>query len=501
MNPSIKQIASAIIVISMVGACGSPASSATGTPSPLPSSVVADPRPPSPSPATSAPSPTTPRPPSASAPAQSGGVAIRASAQEISAQEPRLAPGRDGSLYVSISVREGPAVLLLLDGNGRPRPGWPIAIKDSTQCGVPYPVADGSVRIVCDARDRLGSGPDADEVAAFAFDADGQLMKGWPVRLKQPTAFGMGADLAVLTERRIDDADGNTLAHDAVLSHIAADGTVRDGTPVVLDVNRFGDRWAVGRGLAFAVGEIDEDTEAGVIMAMDGSGPRPGYWPIALQGFGSAPSVGPAGPVVTLGSAKRHTTRVGVFERDGKAAFSAVLPMAAAERTGDTGGCTVSFPQSPIVAQTGTIFVYSELDGSIYGLSPALAVLKGWPFEPATDLARPTPGLESEHEAGYCPTPVIPGVGPDGTLVLSLNPRTSSVGGSLVAVGIDGRVRPGWPVELKRSGAEFWAVAVGSDGTAYALAIEPEAGGKSSASVLALAPDSTVRWTTTIIDP
>ena len=66
---------------------------------------------------------------------------------------------------------------------------------------------------------------------------------------------------------------------------------------------------------------------------------------------------------------------------------------------------------------------------------------------------------------------------------------------------MDGRVNPGWPVELKRPGAEFWSVAVGPDGTAYALAIEPEAGGKSSASILAIAPDSTVRWTTTIIDP
>jgi hypothetical protein len=36
---------------------------------------------------------------------------------------------------------------------------------------------------------------------------------------------------------------------------------------------------------------------------------------------------------------------------------------------------------------------------------------------------------------------------------------------------------------------------------ALAFAIEPEAGGASSASILAIAPDSTVRWTTTIVDP
>jgi hypothetical protein len=62
-------------------------------------------------------------------------------------------------------------------------------------------------------------------------------------------------------------------------------------------------------------------------------------------------------------------------------------------------------------------------------------------------------------------------------------------------------VRPGWPVVLTRPGAEFWSVVVGADGTAYALAIEPEAGSASWATVLAIAPDSTVLWTTTIIDP
>jgi len=62
-------------------------------------------------------------------------------------------------------------------------------------------------------------------------------------------------------------------------------------------------------------------------------------------------------------------------------------------------------------------------------------------------------------------------------------------------------MRPGWPVEPKRPGSEFWSVVVGSDGTAYALAIEPETGDASSASILAIAPDSIVLWTTTIIEP
>jgi len=44
-------------------------------------------------------------------------------------------------------------------------------------------------------------------------------------------------------------------------------------------------------------------------------------------------------------------------------------------------------------------------------------------------------------------------------------------------------------------------MAAGPDGTTYALAIEPESGGKSSGTVLAIAPHSTVLWSTTIVEP
>ena len=77
----------------------------------------------------------------------------------------------------------------------------------------------------------------------------------------------------------------------------------------------------------------------------------------------------------------------------------------------------------------------------------------------------------------------------------------SSLSRFATTIEVGGRVRPGWPVELKRPGAEFWSVVVGSDGTAHALAIEPKSSSSSSASILAIAPDSTVRYTTTIIEP
>jgi len=94
-----------------------------------------------------------------------------------------------------------------------------------------------------------------------------------------------------------------------------------------------------------------------------------------------------------------------------------------------------------------------------------------------------------------------PAIGPDNVIYLMHAAADPSVGGSVVAIGPDGRVRPGWPVELKRPGAEFWSVVIGSDGTAYALAVEPESADDFSATILAIAPDSTVRYTTTIIEP
>ena len=158
-------------------------------------------------------------------------------------------------------------------------------------------------------------------------------------------------------------------------------------------------------------------------------------------------------------------------------------------------------PQAPVVAHDGTTFVYSELNSAIYALDPSLSPIRDWPFEPEAPRAVARPGLESEHEAGYCPASVVPVVGPDRTLYLALEARDTTIGGHLLAVGMDSQVRPGWPVDLLRPGSEFWSVVVGPDGTVYALAIEPESGGSSSATILAIAPDSTVRYRTTIVEP
>lgn len=494
----------AVLVLGgLLGACGSSASPSPIVATPVPSTAAASRTSVPPDPATPTPTVSATVQPTTETSTTSTVRPIRASAREISAQEARLAPGPDGSLFISISIRTGPAILMLLDRSGRPRAGWPVEIKGSTRCGVPFSAGAGSVRIVCDARDRPGVDFDDPEERAFAFDAAGRLMPGWPVRLEAPTSVGMGTGLTVLTERSADDPTTDDIVlHEASISTIADDGTVSHGSSVALPLDHFGYRWSVGPdGVGVGIVDVDEDADLGAITALDGSGTRPG-WPVQVHGFGSAATFAVDGEIViALGSAKTHRTRVSVLDSRGIAHTSAGLPIATAERTGETGGCTASLPQAPVVAPDGTVVVYSELDDSIFALDRRLAIKHGWPFEPATALQVARAGLESEHEAGYCPTPVVPAVGADATLYLALQARSSKVGGSLIAVGPNGKVRTGWPVELKRPGAEFWSVVAGPDGTVHALAIEPESGGKSSASILAIAPDSTVRWTTTIIDP
>jgi len=423
----------------------------------------------------------------------------------------RLAPGPDGNLFVSIP-RSGGSVLALLDHNGRPRPGWPITIKNSTSCGRPLPVEDGSVRIVCDGTDLPQPDNDLPDVRAFAFDAKGRSMPGWPVKLRPAMASRVVGDEMKYLEWQIgtDTADvGVTISHAAWMTTIASDGSVRRGSNVGLVETCCGEDWALGPdGIAYGVAGVGKRdrlrfAEESRITALDHDGVLAG-WPVSFDGIASGPAFGPDGQiVVTVGSFVRRTSRVLAFDRDGEAptASSAELPLAtgAVLEFGVDGPyeCGVPSPRPPLVGRDGTTFVTSDIDTAVFALDSSLELKPGWPYRPTTPLVyrfRPSQELT-------CGSLAIPAVGPDGTLHLPLQARDSTVGGTLVAVGPNGRVVPGWPVELKRPGAEFWSVVVGSAGTIHALAVEPESGGDSSATILAIAPDSTVLAATTIIDP
>jgi outer membrane protein assembly factor BamB len=417
-----------------------------------------------------------------------------------------MASGRGGDLFVSIPQTRG-SVLALLDPDGRPRSRWPITVKNSTWCGLLLPVEDGSVRILCNGTDLPQPDNDVSDARAFAFDAGGRPIAGWPIELRPGPGTVVG-DALVYVEQQIltDTYNDDTVSHEVWVTRIAANGAIRGGTraPMVGD-----DEWwdigpdGVAYGVELVSGLAKGSPEVSRLTAIDQSGERQG-WPVSFNGIASGPAFRPDGQILlTVASSTRKTSRVLRFEPGGNAvaARSAELPLMTGEIVFDDGPyeCGRPVPRPPIVAADGTAFVYSELDTAIFALDPTLTVLPGWPYRPSTALERPNP--QSEHYGISCPSLALPAVGPDSTLYLALKARGDAVGGSLVAVGPNGKVRPGWPVELKHPGSEFWKVVVGADGTVYALAIEPESSKTSSATILAIAPDSTVLWTTTIIEP
>jgi hypothetical protein len=375
-----------------------------------------------------------------------------------------MAPGPDGGLYVVVTYPEyvpgwqgNGSILTLIDANGRPRAGWPIALP-GWWCGDggwywPSPVmaADGSLRLMCYAN----ANPDLPwhewHGFAFAVDPSGRPLNGWPVELPTLAAgsqMSMVGDTLVVRASEVGEWDqaANQFAGVWWLISVAADGSLRAG----------------GRH------EVP-DTES--------------------YGF---PRLGPDGIAYQLAYSETGTKiRTFTFNPDGR-----ILPVA----SGSVPFHTLSTwsgagPGSPavVLAADGTTFLMSDDERTVYGLDPSGQVMTGWPY-------RAEPWLQWQ---GICPADTTgcgenlshAAVGPGDVLYLPL------AGRSLVAIGPDGRVRPGWPVVLKRPGAEFWSVVVGSDGTAYALAIEPEAGGWSSATILAIALDGTVNYRATVVEP
>ena len=131
----------ALICLSLLAACASPVTAPSLTPqestrpSPAPSAVS------TPAPPATSPSPT----------AAEADVLAHGSARDVGLQI-RMAPGPDGTVFVSIP-QDGGSLLALLDATGVPRPGWPIVVKDTSWCNNVLPVADGSVRVVCSLDD------------------------------------------------------------------------------------------------------------------------------------------------------------------------------------------------------------------------------------------------------------------------------------------------------------------------------------------------------------
>ncbi len=424
----------------------------------------------------------------------------------------QLAAGPDGGTYVVVSsARDGAAVqrdrsvLALLDPSGEPRTGWPVA-ADGWACASPdgsaWPpevAGDGSVTVLC----RSGETPDGSvRTSASRFDAAGRLLASWShdgESSGRPRVVD-GRLLVIadeVTEEQVTGDSGQAETRYTAaywLDEVAADGTRRSG--VRLDVGEAG--WPVVLGPDGTAYHVD--MEQGVITAFDLDGRLAG-WPARLDGSLSALGFGPDGRVyVTVAPAAAGASSLVVLARDGSTvARSDTLPLDGT--IAYSGAGPGGRPMAPLVADDGTAFVIGEAADHtvVYAIDPSGAVKSGWPYR--ADTAVQWQGTCPAETAGCGVWRASPAVGPDGIVYLPLAAPDAQVGGSVAAIGPDGRAIAGWPMHLARRGAEFWAAVAGSGDTAWAVAVEPEAGGGSSATVLAFAADGAVRSRTTVVDP
>ncbi|HSK53548.1 MAG TPA: zf-HC2 domain-containing protein [Clostridia bacterium] len=418
---------------------------------------------------------------------------IRASADGL-AMTVRMEPDGLGNLFVSIGG-DGNTVLAFLGSGGVPVQGWPIRIEHADGC-VPKAADDGTVRLLCFHSDDDPECVDVcGEIRAYAYDATGSPLDNWPIAF--PTGLTSGVDVegarlmgTTLVLAAYDE--GEDAGQDrAWLFHVEENGAILPG---VAAPGVSGSVAIAPNGIAYgrSVDTSDDGQSVTTVVAFDQRGIRPG-WPVQLPGMASPLAFTPDGAVETIvadGDGQLDLVTIG---EDG-----VIAPRGPSDIPFDQAGLDVWGEHAPIVLDDNSTYVLG--DGRVARIDAAGNLVPGWPYEPATSYA----SIEGDCPPGdtgcffHNPPPVV---GPDGILY-ALEEPAGDGGGSVVAIDPDGGVRDGWPVTLRRSGAEFWGLVAGPERIAYVLAVEPEPDGRSSsATILAIDQASTVVYRATIIEP
>jgi hypothetical protein len=430
-----------------------------------------------------------------------------------SADDVRMAPGTNGRLFVAIR-RAGGTLVSGFSARGRLLAGWPVILTGWSDCWIGAVAVDSSVRLVCHNR--------SEAVRAFAFTAGGRRLAGWPVNVS--TAAGsrftdydhftntgdepriVGGRLFILLQRW----DGDQALRLVRIS-AAARVTVGRQFPLTAGADWWG-RALGADGTGFAVRSTGSGSSTRTtIIAFGLAGARTG-WPVRIDGSASLPVVGPHGRVFVVRAADSGGVAwVRAFERNGSR-VAGWSPRLAVVPTSDWNGAGPFHPAPPVVAATGSAWLVgarTAAGGTVaWALGPAGSVRSGWPYRSAA-------GVSECGAPGGCCTGcgylrAAPAVGPGNVLYLAQDPRSTSIGGRIVAIGSGGNVRSGWPVTLARPASRFRSVVVAPSGSVYGLAIEPERTVtedgcrgvvKSSATIVAIAPDGTVRYRRTVMNP
>lgn len=368
------------------------------------------------------------------------------------------------------------------------------------------PGPDGSLYVSV-TRCREDEDPEICTTVVAALDEEGTIQSGWPT-------LGGSIPSEVLGDRY----EVRQTSEGGRLVRIAADGTVTLGAVAPMRA----DAVTSPAGTAFSVRRSDPEREGSLtVTAFDLDGVVPG-WPVQLPGDVSDPTPGPNGRVYLVeqtsvedpgAGVRLGPARIIVLEPDGQrwAEWSVSLPEALPHR----GSWAEPYmPMPPLVAADGSAWLVTDTTAT--AVDAAGRIRPGWPYRASASLG----------PVGWCPpcdrcgvpcaidcsdwrtTPIL---GPDNVLYLLQDAPSSTTGGQISAIGLDGRMRDGWPVQLRRPGGTFVSAVLGPDGTLYALAIEPETYrdppadsscvATESATVLAINPDGRVRYRVTVVEP
>jgi hypothetical protein len=410
-----------------------------------------------------------------------------------------MVPGAAGDLYVSIPATDG-TVLGRLDATGAPAPGWPVFLPGSELCDQLLPVASGSVRLICH-RPAAEEGLGGMITRVHAFDANGQALPGWPLEIEDVVTGRMVQDdLTLIVKPYVGDVSETDTPESVFLALVDAYGVALFGREVPFECCEHS--WAIGPdGIGYGTTHRDWETAVKTdVEAFGLEGVRSG-WPITIDGNASELRFDAQGRVyAVVGSPDAEPARTIVLDRDGRPLPSGSSPQAIVS-TSLWVGAGASYPGAPIVAGDGTSFIVESVGGqtSVLALDPSGQRVAGWPYGSQVELQ--ATGFCGGEDTGCGWFLAGPAIGLDNVLLLLYGAPNVTGGGGIVAIGRDGRVVDGWPVDLKRVGSMFWSIAVAPNGTAYALAVEPEPNGSHSATILAIAPDSDILYNVTIVEP
>ena len=409
----------------------------------------------------------------------------------------RVAPAPDDRLWVAFN-RDRDTLLALLDGGGAPVDGWPAIVPNAGDC-LPLAAPDGSVRLLCYYSTEPGECVDVcGEDRAFAFAPNGEQLGGFPVSFPSGFASGvdrfgarMVGDSIVLTGYEGSDDGESGGSNDRWIVEVRSNGNVVLGArvPAAQQCCVHGpDGIAYGTSVFYP---DDTDLHQTQVLAFDAHGMRSG-WPIVVDGTASPPSFGPNGQLVLSAWADTESLIVRRNPDGSEAAPPIHVPQSITWSPDGADG-----PLPPLVDERGRMWATSGEE--ILGFDQDGASLAGFPYDPETGLVM-RGGDCGEQDTG-CQSWVAPPQLAPQSLIYTLEKAPEGKGERLNVVNRDGSIRSGWPNTLKRTGAAWESVTIGSNRVAYAVANEPEADGEASVTIVAYAPNGTVTWKLTLIEP